>query len=105
MVICVVHLKQNCSHASWQGRLAFLSLPTALPPSTVLPSLSPGDIVPTVTPMATTLPSLSPGAIAGIAVGTIIGLVMIVGILLLVFLCGILVAGMWVFSEEMCGYI
>ena len=97
MVICVVHLKQNCSHASWQGKLAFVSLPTALPPTTASPSLSPGDIIPTVThlpPVTTTLPSLSPGAIAGIAVGTIVGLVMIVGILLLVFLCGVLVAGM-----------
>ena len=104
------------------GILVFLSLAIALPPSTVLPSLSPGDIVPTVTrlppvtttlpslspgdivpivthlsSMTTTLPSLSPGATAGIAVGTIIGLVMIVGILLLIILCGVLVAGTWIF--------
>ena len=82
------------------GILVFLSLAIALPPSTVLPSLSPGDIVPTVTrlpPVTTTLPSLSPGATAGIAVGTIIGLVLIVGFLLLIILCGVLVAGMWIF--------
>ena len=41
---------------------------------------------PTAKPVTTTLPGLSPGAIAGIAVGTIIGLVLIVGFLLLIFL-------------------
>ena len=92
----------------------------------VLPSLSPGDIVsspghlgggagdkatgdivPTAThspPVTTALPGLSPGAIAGIAVGTIVGLVLIVGFLLLIFFCGILVSGTWTFSEEVCGY-
>ena len=59
-----------------------------------------GDIVPTATrspPVTTTQPGLSPGVIAGIAVGTTVGLVLIVGFLLLVFFCGILVAGMWIF--------
>ena len=37
--------------------------------------------------------ALPPGAIAGIVVGTTVGLVLIVGFLLLVFFCGILVAG------------
>ena len=41
---------------------------------------------PTATP-------LSPGAIAGIAVGSITGLVLIVGFLLLVLVCGVLVTG------------
>ena len=89
------------------GILVLLSLATALPPTMVLPSLPPGDIVPTVThlPTVTTaLPGLSPGAIAGITVGTIVGLVLIVGFLLLLFFCGILVAGTWIFSEEVCGY-
>ena len=48
------------------------------------------------------LPGLSPGVIAGIVVGTTVGLVLIVGFLLLVFFCGIIVAGMWTCLEE-CG--
>ena len=50
----------------------------------------------------TALPGLSPGVIAGIVVGTTVGLVLIVGFLLLVFFCGIIVAGMWTCLEE-CG--
>ena len=52
----------------------FISLPTALP---------------------TALLRLSPGAIGGIAVGTIVGLVLIVALFFTVCFCRVLVAGMF----------
>ena len=67
----------------WTSILLSISLPTAS----------------RLSPVTTALPGLSPGAIAGIAVGTIVGLVLTVGFFLLVFFCGVLVAGRWTFSH------
>ena len=61
--------------------------------------------LPPVTTALPGLPGLSPGAIAGIAVGSITGLVLIVGFLLLVFFCGVVVAGMLTCLKGVSGLV
>ena len=73
--------------------LVSISDSTSPPPATSLP------------PETTALPSLSAGAIAGIAVGTITGLVLIVGFFLLVFFCGVVVAGMLTCLKGVSGLV